>query len=102
VSKTPALDGILRNAYSSPLIERLQQKADFGWYVSGQVRVTSIEIKTSTTHEGEFIALLDAKLQATLDDMAAHASEVPFIDEILCWRRNSIARRHRASLPETR
>lgn len=81
----PTLDHVLRNVYVGPSMEYLRRNVDFGWYIFGQVKVTDLEIKTAS-NEGAFIALLSARLQGTLEDMARHASEAPFIDAILRWR----------------
>lgn len=68
----------MRNVYPSPSLEYLQRYAPDINFLFGEMRVTHLEVQTSLTDEGAFVALLTARLRSTLDDMVAYLKAPTF------------------------
>jgi hypothetical protein len=77
-----ATSAILHNVYVGPSLEYLRAEIPSA-YLLGELRISSVEIKTGMSNEGEFIALLSARLHSTLSEMAAimRAPTFPVHDE---------------------
>ena len=72
-----ARDALARDYYARACGDLIERRISDGW-LWGEIRLSDFEIKTHWTIEGEFVALLNARLRSTISEMAAHFCTLTF------------------------